>query len=744
MIKTSKKEKWNAELIIANKELIFQNEEKDKRAAELVIANKELIFQNKEKEKRAAELIIANEELNFQNEEKEKRAAELVIANEELNFQNEEKEKRAAELVIANEELNFQNKEKEKRATELVIANKELIFQNEEKEKRAAELIIANEELNFQNEEKEKRAAELIIANEELNFQNKEKEKRAAELVIANKELMIAATVFESQEGMLITDASNRIIRVNSAFASITGYSNEDVIGQKPSVLSSEKQSAGFFITMWDSINNTGAWQGEIYNTRKNGEIYPEYITITAVKDAQGIVTNYVETLTDITLIKASADKIISLAYYDVLTHLPNRSLLLDRLEQALTASAESGQRGAVLCIDLDHFKNLNDTLGHDMGDLLLKQVAERLIACIYTKDTIARIGGDEFVIILENLSDSAIEAAAETNNIIEKIAFTLSKPYQLNTHFYQSSSSIGATLFMGHELKSKELLKQADIAMYQSKGKGRNAITFFNSVMQDKITARVDIENELRVAIEQQQFQLHYQIQVDHIGRPFGAEALIRWPHPKRGLISPLSFIPVAEDTGLIITIGQWVLETACAQLNRWDKDELTRYLTLSVNVSAKQFFQTDFAAQVIATVRRYDINPTKLKLELTESMLVESIENFISTINTLKEIGIKISLDDFGTGYSSLQYLKKLGIYQLKIDQSFVRDIATDIHDQVIVRTIIAMAHSLDINVVVEGVETEEQRQVLLTIGCSHFQGYLFSKPVHIDEFEGLVRKL
>ncbi|WP_404842719.1 putative bifunctional diguanylate cyclase/phosphodiesterase [Colwellia sp. BRX10-7] len=604
--------------------------------------------------------------------------------------------------------------------------------------------MIANEELNFQNEEKEKRAAELIIANEELNFQNKEKEKRAAELVIANKELMIAATVFESQEGMLITDASNRIIRVNSAFASITGYSNEDVIGQKPSVLSSEKQSAGFFITMWDSINNTGAWQGEIYNTRKNGEIYPEYITITAVKDAQGIVTNYVETLTDITLIKASADKIISLAYYDVLTHLPNRSLLLDRLEQALTASAESGQRGAVLCIDLDHFKNLNDTLGHDMGDLLLKQVAERLIACIYTKDTIARIGGDEFVIILENLSDSAIEAAAETNNIIEKIAFTLSKPYQLNTHFYQSSSSIGATLFMGHELKSKELLKQADIAMYQSKGKGRNAITFFNSVMQDKITARVDIENELRVAIEQQQFQLHYQIQVDHIGRPFGAEALIRWPHPKRGLISPLSFIPVAEDTGLIITIGQWVLETACAQLNRWDKDELTRYLTLSVNVSAKQFFQTDFAAQVIATVRRYDINPTKLKLELTESMLVESIENFISTINTLKEIGIKISLDDFGTGYSSLQYLKKLGIYQLKIDQSFVRDIATDIHDQVIVRTIIAMAHSLDINVVVEGVETEEQRQVLLTIGCSHFQGYLFSKPVHIDEFEGLVRKL
>jgi diguanylate cyclase (GGDEF)-like protein len=437
-------------------------------------------------------------------------------------------------------------------------------------------------------------------------------------------------------------------------------------------------------------------------------------------------------------------DEIMSLAYYDMLTKLPNRWLLFDRLNQALATSARSGQQGALLFLDLDHFKNLNDTLGHDIGDLLLQQVAERLISCIREEDTIARIGGDEFVIVLEDLSDSAIEAAAKTNDVAEKILLTLKKPYQLNTHSYQNSTSIGATLFMGHELKPSELLKQADIAMYQSKSIGRNTLSFFSSKMQEEITARVNLENELRSAIEQQQFQLHYQVQVNSMGDPFGAEALIRWQHPKRGIISPIDFIPVAEETGLIIAIGQWVLETACAQLKRWQKNPLTRHLTLSVNVSAKQFFQTEFVAQVQSTVQRYDINPTRLKLELTESMLVDNIENTIITINNLNEMNIKISLDDFGTGYSLLQYLKKLLIYQLKIDQSFVRDIFTDIQDEVIIRTIIAMAHNLDISVIAEGVETEEQRKLLLANGCNNFQGYLFSKPVLIDEFEHLLKKM
>jgi diguanylate cyclase (GGDEF)-like protein len=605
-----------------------QTNNEKQRAAELVIANKELKFQQNEKAKRAAELVAANKELKFQQDEKAKRAAELVIANQELQFQSDEKEKRAAELVIANQELQFQNDEKEKRAAELVIANVELKFQHDEKEKRAAELVIANIELKFQSDEKEKYVVELDIANKKLNFQNDEKAKRMAELDMANKELSL------------------------------------------------------------------------------------------------------------------QSDEIINLAYYDMLTQLPNRSLLFDRLNQALATSARSGKRGSLLCLDLDHFKNLNDTLGHDIGDVLLQQVAQRLIICIREEDTIARIGGDEFVIVLEDLSDNAIEAASKANDVAEKIFLTLNKPYQLRTHYYQNTTSIGATLFMGHELKPKELLKQADIAMYESKSKGRNTLSFFNSSMQKIIADRVNIENGLHRAIEQQQFLLHYQTQVDSTGHIFGVEALIRWQHPKLGILSPTHFISVTEEAGLIITIGEWVIETACAQLKRWEQDDLTRHLTLSVNVSPKQFIQTGFVAQVQTTVKRYGINPKMLKLELTESMLVDNIENIIVTIKELNEIGIKISLDDFGTGYSSLQYLKKLFIYQLKIDQSFVRDIVTDIQDEVIIRTIIAMAHSLDISVIAEGVETEAQRKLLLANGCTNFQGYLFSKPMPIDEIELLLR--
>jgi len=739
----NEKEKRAAELVIANKELSFQNVEKEKRAAELVIANTELNFQNNEKEKRAAELVIANKELRFQNNEKEKRAAELVIANTELSFQNDEKEKRAAELVIANTELSFQNDEKEKRAAELVIANKELSFQNDEKEKRAAELVIANKELNFQNNEKEKRAAELVIANKELSFQNDEKEKRAAELVIANKELSIAATVFESQEGMMVTDANNVILRVNNAFTNITGYSAEDAVGQIPLRLIAGMQSKKFYAAMWDSINSTGVWKGEIMDRRKNGEIYPEYLHITAVKNAKGMVTNYVETLTDITSSKAASDEIERLAFYDSLTQLPNRRLFLDRLNQALAISAHSGHRGALLLLDLDHFKNLNDTRGHDIGDLLLQQVSERLTACLRKGDTVARFGGDEFVVLLENLSKHALEAAAQTKNIATKISRSLNQPYQLKALDYHNTPSIGATLFIGHELLAEELLKQADIAMYQSKAEGRNTLRFFDQMMQKAIIVRVDLENELRKAIEQQQFQLLYQMQVDHTGQPSGAEVLISWHHPKRGIISPMKFIPLAEDIGLILPIGQWVLDTVCAQLKIWQQDPLTCDIVLAVNVSAKQFHQIDFVEQVLATMHRHGTNPARLKLELTESMLIDNINDIIAKMTALNKVGIHFSLDDFGTGYSSLQYLKMLPLEQLKIDQSFVRDIATDNSDRTIVRTIITMASSLGINVIAEGVETAEQRLFLLEKGCFHYQGYLFSKPLPIKEFEALLKK-
>ncbi len=716
--------------------------EKEKRAAELAIANTELSFQNDEKEKRAAELAIANTELSFQNDEKEKRAAELVIANTELSFQNDEKEKRAAELVIANTELNFQNDEKEKRAAELAIANTELSFQNDEKEKRAAELAIANTELNFQYTEKGMRAAELVIANTELIFQNNEKEKRAAELVIANNELTIAATVFESQEGMIVTDARNVILRVNYAFTDITGYSAEDTIGKTPALLSSGKHSKEFYATMWASLKRIGYWEGEIWNKRKNGELFPEHLCITVIKDKLGVITNYVATMNDITMSRKAADEIQQLAFYDVLTGLPNRRLLLERLKLALAYSVRTGNYGSIFFLDLDNFKVLNDTLGHDIGDLLLQAVAQRLESCVREGDTIARLGGDEFVIIINALSNQPVEAVAQALVVGKKILRELNLPYLLASYEYRSTPSIGANLFIGHEISIQELLKQSDIAMYQAKKAGRNTLQFFDPAMQEIIIKRAVMEAELQTALENRQFQLYYQVQMVSSGQALGAEALIRWIHPERGIVSPAHFIPLAEETGQILQIGHWVLDTACAQLAVWQKNDLTRHLTLSVNVSARQFHQDGFIGQVRQVLQQHAINPTKLKLEPTESILLDDIAEAVATMNALKELGVQFALDDFGTGFSSLQYLKILPLNQLKIDQSFVRDLVSGANDQAIVRTIIAMAHGLNLDVIAEGVETAEQLQILQQNGCNHFQGYLFGKPVPIEKFEQALR--
>jgi diguanylate cyclase (GGDEF)-like protein/PAS domain S-box-containing protein len=560
----------------------------------------------------------------------------------------------------------------------------------------------------------------------------------AIERRLAEQNLRIAAIAFESQEGMLVTDANRVILRVNRAFTRITGYTEKEVIGKHPGVLSSGRHDVDFYAEMWESINRTGAWEGEVWNRRKNGEVYPEYLTFTVVKDSDGIVMNYVATLIDITLRKTAAEEIQQLAFYDPLTGLPNRRLLMDRLKQALASSARGDRNGALLFIDLDHFKTLNDTLGHDVGDLLLQQVAERLTSCVREADTVARLGGDEYVVVLEKLGASTFEVAAQVEIIGAKILAALNQPYQLASHEYHNTPSIGVTLFSGHELGVDELLKQADIAMYQAKMVGRNALRFFDPLMQDAINTRADLERELRKALGNQQFQLYYQIQVDNLGHALGAEALIRWIHPERGMVSPLHFIPLAEDTGLILPIGQWVLETACAQLKRWQQSVLTRDLVLSVNVSAKQFRQADFVAQVQAAVQRHAINPTLLKLELTESLLLENVEDVIATMSLLKGIGVRFALDDFGTGYSSLQYLKRLPLDQLKIDQSFVRDIISDSSDQAIVHTIISMAQSLNLDIIAEGVEAIEQRQFLLNRGCMSFQGYLFGRPVPIMQFE------
>jgi diguanylate cyclase (GGDEF)-like protein/PAS domain S-box-containing protein len=556
-------------------------------------------------------------------------------------------------------------------------------------------------------------------------------------------ELRISATAFESQEGMFVTDAHSNILRVNRAFTLITGYSAEDAIGKTPRILRSGRHDEAFYTAMWKKLNKNGAWEGEVWNIRKNGEAYPENLKITAVKDLSGIVTNYVATLTDVTLRKAAEEEIRNLAFYDPLTGLPNRRLLLDRLNLALITSLRSGKDGAILFLDLDHFKKLNDSLGHYIGDLLLRQVAERLTACVRKGDTVARLGGDEYVIMLEDLSEHSLDAETQVGVVSEKILSALNKPYAILSHTYNITPSIGITLFKDQKSSVEELLKQADIAMYQAKSDGRNTIRFFDKKMQDAINSRASLEHELHKALHLQQFQLHYQIQMDISGRALGAEALIRWIHPKRGIVSPFHFIPLAEETGLILPIGQWVLETACAQLNAWQKDHLTRDLTLSINVSAKQFRQAQFVDQVQKTIEQYDVNPMLLKIELTETMLLDNVDSTISTMNALKKIGIRFSLDDFGTGYSSLHYLKRLPLYQLKIDQSFVRDIAIDSSDQAIVRTIIAMAHTLNLNVIAEGVETEEQKGLLLNNGCTHYQGYLFGKPVPIQQFEAALKK-
>lgn len=584
-------------------------------------------------------------------------------------------------------------------------------------------------------------ASYIKLNGEEINFAivRDITERRAAEL-----NLRIAATAFESQESMMVTDANSIILRVNRAFSNITGYSSEEVIGQTPRLLHSGRQNADFYRAMWLSINATGVWEGELWNRRKSGEIYPVYLMVSAVKDAAGSVTNFVSTQTDITFEKASSDAIKNLAFYDALTRLPNRRLLLERLAQALASSARSGRRGALLFLDLDHFKILNDTRGHDIGDALLREVAERLSVCMRKVDTVARLGGDEFVVLLEILSDDDFEAATQTKIVGAKILDALNQVYKFGDHDHHISTSIGAVIFNGHCKSVEALLKQADIAMYQAKKDGRNLLRFFDPEMQQAINVRVEIEQELRDAIKLAQFQLHYQIQVDSTGKARGAEALIRWNHPQRGVLASENFIAVMEETGLILPIGQWVLDTACAQLKLWQQDSLTSELMLAVNVSAKQFNQADFVEKVRASLKYYDIAPAKLKLELTESVLVANIEDMVLKMNALHALGVCLSLDDFGTGYSSLQHLTKLPLKQLKIDLSFVRDITVDDRDRLAVRTIINMARSLNIDVIAEGVETAEQRQLLLQERCLHYQGYLFSKPLPINEFDGLLQRL
>ncbi|OQW86803.1 MAG: hypothetical protein BWK72_16000 [Rhodoferax ferrireducens] len=555
--------------------------------------------------------------------------------------------------------------------------------------------------------------------------------------------IRIAAIAFESQEGMVITDASGIIMRVNKSFTDITGYAAEEAVGQNPRILTSGRHDRDFYEVMYLALKEDGVWAGEIWNKHKDGHIYPEWLTISAVTDDAKLLSHYVAIFTDISERFNAQAQIDTMTFLDPLTHLSNRRLLLDRLEQTLRVSARHSRKSALLFVDLDNFKVLNETLGHHQGDFLLKQVAERLKTCIPEGDTLAHLGSDEFAVMLEDLSEFDLEAATMAEAVATKILTALQQDFLLNQVPYHSSASIGIALFGGDTLNnSDQPLRHAELAMFQAKVNGRNMLRFFDTKMQTEVSAKAALESDLRVAVQKQQFVLHYQPQVQGVGHMTGAEVLVRWQHPERGMVSPADFIPLAEESGLILPIGQWVLESACTRLAAWADDPDLSHMTISVNVSARQFKHLDFVDSVLATLERTRAQPKNLKLELTESMLVDDVEAVIVKMGLLKACGVTFSLDDFGTGYSSLAYLKRLPLDQLKIDQAFVQNIVTDPNDGVIAKMVVVLAESMGLSVIAEGVELQTQVEFLASLGCHAYQGYLFSKPLPQDAFEAFAK--
>ena len=552
----------------------------------------------------------------------------------------------------------------------------------------------------------------------------------------AEEQLRLAATTFESQQGIMITDKNFNILQVNKAFTEITGYSQEEVLGKNPRILSSGHHDKAYFQDFWKQIMTHGRFEGEMLNRRENGEVYPEWQTITAVKNDKGEVTHYVSVFSDITEKKDAENKIHAMAFYDPLTKLPNRRLLLNRFDQELATAKRHKQFGALIFLDLDHFKLLNDSQGHLVGDELLIQVANRLLTTLREEDTPARLGGDEFVVLLHANSENLSTVADQAWVVAEKIKERLNKPFMLNQYQHQISTSIGITLFPDNHKSPAQILQQADTAMYRSKASGRNAISFFHPSMQEAADLRLNLEQDLRIAIDNGRFILCYQPQMDSGGAVLGAEALIRWEHLNKGMLLPVDFIPVAEESSLILDIGRWVLLEACNQIKAWQEAGI-KPQHISVNVSSRQFRQPDFVDQVKHAIDSSGIAPYLLGIELTESVMIVDINDTIQKMKALKALGISIAVDDFGTGYSSLMYLKQLPIDALKIDQGFIRDILTDASDAVIVETIISMAQHLNLFVVAEGVETAEQFNLLKQQGCPAFQGYYFSHPLPAAEY-------
>jgi diguanylate cyclase (GGDEF)-like protein/PAS domain S-box-containing protein len=556
-----------------------------------------------------------------------------------------------------------------------------------------------------------------------------------AESRLRDEGLYSQAILDNMLDGVITIGEGGLIESCNLSARRIFGFAAaHEVLGTPVTRLTPQHQSQhllDFIRFVRDGDERTADGQTrELTGQRQDGSVFPLSLTLSEITHAGR--AECIALARDLSQQRQAAEEIYNLAFYDRLTHLPNRRLLLDNLKHVLMSSARSGEHGALILLDLDHFKRLNDTLGHKMGDELLKQVAGRLKACVRESDQIARLGGDEFVVLLSALSRDAKEAAQQAEVMVTKLLHEMGKPYSLAGHAHCNTPSLGIVVFLAHEYSLEALLQNAEIAMYRAKEAGRTTFRFFDAAMQAAVMAHAARATDLQRALDEQEFVLYYQVQVNRNGEPIGAEALVRWQHAVRGMVSPADFIALAEETRMILPLGQWVLEQACAELARWAHDPEKSHWTMSINVSALQFAQPDFVASVLGALQKTGANPVHLKLELTESMLVHDVLGVINKMNALKDHAVKFSLDDFGTGYSSLSYLKRLPLDQLKIDQSFVRDLLSDPNDAVIAQAIIALGHSLGLQVIAEGVETVEQRYVLAGIHCDAFQGYYFARPV------------
>jgi diguanylate cyclase (GGDEF)-like protein/PAS domain S-box-containing protein len=537
---------------------------------------------------------------------------------------------------------------------------------------------------------------------------------------------------------VVITDIDANIIAVNRAFTDITGFPEKEVLGKNSSFLKSGRHDQEFYESLWSSLLQHGEWKGEISGRRKNGEVFPKWQTINAVRDEEGRLTHYVSVFLDISHIKESEEQLHHLAHHDALTGLPNRLLLNARLEHSLQHACREGTGTslAVLFLDLDHFKKVNDSLGHAVGDHLLQLVAKRLLASVREEDTIARMGGDELAIVLGSLDDARYAATAA-----QKILDELANPFEIDGRELFVSASIGISIYPQNGRDAIALLKHADAAMYMAKSDGRNGYRFYSNELTVRACESFDLETNLYRALEREELFLHFQPQVSlQSGNIVGVEALVRWQHPEMGLVSPAKFIPLAEENGLIGVIGKWVLHTACAQAKAWQNDGLTP-VRIAVNLSGRQLERINIVQEVDDVLKDTGLDPCYLELELTESSVMKRAERAVKTLDAFRELGITIAIDDFGTGYSSLSYLKRFPVDRLKIDRSFIRDIPQDANDVALARSIVALGHSLNLSVVAEGVETVAQRELLASMGCDEMQGFLYSKPCTASEFVSLL---